>query len=213
MGLLGSGQEASAHVRAMASVRKLDLVKIYSPTKSRRDAFATSYSEILGVEVRSVESPQEAAREVDILVSATNSMTPTVAREWLHPGLHVANVRASELSADVLGVVDKLVVNTREPTAAYTGRGRSEVIPEFVNGDYTPPSTGHADILQVPTLEEVVTGRSEGRMSDAEITCFHNFKGLGVQFAAVGALIYKKACNEGVGMKIDDKLLSQVLHP
>ena len=44
-----------------------------------------------------------------------------------------------------------------------------------------------------PTLAELVAGKTRGRTDAAQKTVFVNLPGLGLQFAAVGAALYKKA--------------------
>ena len=55
------------------------------------------------------------------------------------------------------------------------------------------------DFKQLATLPDLVSGRVDGRKSDAEVTCFINNIGLGFQFAAAGALVYRKAKETGLG--------------
>ena len=213
LGLLGSGWQATGQIEAMATVRKLELVKVYSPTEANREAFANSYCHKLGIEVRSTASAQEAAADVDILVSATNSMTPTITADMVRPGMHITSVRGSEIPLEVLQMADRLVVNTHEPVSAYAMRGWPEEIPEFVNGDYSRPDIGVLDMAQVPELKDVVAGNKPGRESDSEITCFHNYKGLGLQFAALGSIIYAEATSRQLGLTIEDHYFSQTVHP
>jgi ornithine cyclodeaminase/alanine dehydrogenase-like protein (mu-crystallin family) len=48
-----------------------------------------------------------------------------------------------------------------------------------------------------------VLGRVAGRRLDRDITLFLNYTGLGYQFAATGALIYRRAVERGVGRRLD----------
>lgn len=213
MGLLGSGWQAGAQVDAMCAVRPLELIKLYSPTARNREQFAKKYASTHGIEVRAVDTPEEAAADVDILVSATNSMTPTIRPEWVLPGMHITSVRGSEIPLEVLQKVDKLAVNTSEPVTAYPARGWPSEVPEFKNGDYSRPDIGVIDFTKVPELRDVVAGHAEGRSSAGEITCFHNYKGLGLQFAALGSIVYAQAVKQGIGLKIDDDYFTQTVHP
>lgn len=213
LGLLGTGWQATGQIEAMAAVRKLELVKVFSPTAANRDAFAKTYSDKLGIEVRPVATPEEAADGADILASATNSMVPTITPAMVKPGMHVTSVRGSEIPLDVLKAADRLVVNTHDPVKAYPARGWPSQIPEFENGDYSRPDIGVFDITQVPELKDVVAGKAPGRKGVDEVTCFHNYKGLGLQFAAIGAILYKEAQNRQLGHHVEDRLFSQSVHP
>lgn len=213
MGLLGTGWQAEAHLEAMCTVRAFDKVKVYSPTEANRKAFVERFRAKLQVNIVAVDSADEAADGADILVSATNSMTPTIRQEWIRPGMHIASVRGSEIPLSVLDKVDRLVVNTSEPVTAYPARGWPSKVPEFINGDYSRPDIGVFDLSKAPELKDVVAGKSPGRQSDDEITCFHNYKGLGLQFAALGSLVYREARRRKLGRDIEDSFFTQTVHP
>ncbi len=213
MGLLGTGWQATGQIEAMAAVRKLDLVKVFSPTKENREAFAKTYKDKLGIEVKPVATPEEAADGADILAAATNSMVAVITPKLVKPGMHITSVRGSEIPLEVLKDVDRLVVNTHDPVKAYPARGWPSEIPEFENGDYSRPDIGVFDITSAPELKEVVAGRAPGRKSADEVTCFHNYKGLGLQFAAIGAIVYKEARNRQLGLTVEDGYFSQSVHP
>ncbi|MDX1484728.1 MAG: ornithine cyclodeaminase family protein [Alphaproteobacteria bacterium] len=213
LGLIGSGWQATGQIEALAAVRELELVKVYSSTPANREAFAERYSDRLGIEVRPVASPEEAAEGADILASATNSMTPTITNDLLRPGMHITSVRGSEIPLDVLQAVDRLVVNSHDPVSAHAAKGWPSEIPEFVNGDYSRPDIGVFDIAQAPELKSVVAGLVPGREGEEQITCFHNYKGLGLQFAAIGSIVLAEARNRQMGLNVEDHYFSQSVHP
>ncbi|HTI88740.1 MAG TPA: ornithine cyclodeaminase family protein [Alphaproteobacteria bacterium] len=213
LGLLGTGWQAEAHLEAMCAVRDFDLVKVYSPTEANRRDFVERYRKKLNVNIKAVDSDHEAADGADILVSATNSMTPTIRPEWIRPGMHITSVRGSEIPLDVLKKVNRLVLNTAEPVAAYPARGWPSQVPEFTNGDYSRPDIGVFDLSKTPELKDVVAGKAPGRASETEVTCFHNYKGLGLQFAALGSIVYEQAKSRKLGLAIEDRYFTQSVHP
>ena len=213
LGLLGSGWQAGAQLEAMCAVRDLERIKVYSPTAENRAAFAATYTEKLGIPVVAVQSEEEAVSDVDILVSATNSMMPTFRGQWLRAGMHITSVRGSEMPLPVLRAVDRLVVNTAQPVTAYPARGWPSEVPEFENGDYSRPDIGVMDFSKVPELKDLVAGTSPGRQRADEITAFHNYKGLGLQFAALGSIIYREAVARGLGLEVEDRYFTQSVHP
>jgi ornithine cyclodeaminase/alanine dehydrogenase-like protein (mu-crystallin family) len=213
MGIIGSGWQAEAQLEAMCAVRQFDLVKVYSPTERNRRDFVERYRDKLKIDIVAVGDPGEAAGDADILVSATNSMAATIRPEWLRPGMHVTSVRGSEMSTEVLTKADRLVVNTKSLVSVYPARGWPSEVPEFYNGDYSRSDTSVIDYSTVPELKDVVAGLAPGRVSDTEITCFYNFKGLGLQFAAIGSIIYQEAKARGIGLKIEDSYFTQTVHP
>ena len=53
---------------------------------------------------------------------------------------------------------------------------------------------------------EVVAGRGPARSTAAQITFHHNNTGMGIQFAALGALALRRATAAGLGTELDGEL-------
>ena len=173
--------------------------------------FVEHYRKTLDLDIRAVDSPDEAVEGVDILVTATNSVSPTIKPEWLKPSLHLSSINRTELAPAVFGRIERLIVNAREGGKSFTARGCPE-IGGFNQGDRNS-HTGVADVSKVPELKDMVSGKARGRASREEITCFHNYQGLGLQFAAVGSLVYREAVKRKIGLVLDDRYFTQDVHP
>jgi ornithine cyclodeaminase/alanine dehydrogenase-like protein (mu-crystallin family) len=213
MCLFGAGWQAEGHLEAMCAVRQFDRINVYSPTPSSRRRFVERFRAKLQVNIVDVPTPEAAVEGADILISATNSMLPTIRPEWIRPGMHIASVRGSEIPLAVLNKVTRLMVHSTEPVQAFSARGWPSEVPEFTNGDYSRPDVGLFDLSTVPEMKDVVAGKAAGRQSDDEITCFHNYKGLGLQFAVVGNLVYREAVKRKLGHSVDDSFFTQTVHP
>jgi alanine dehydrogenase len=98
LGLLGSGGMARSYLEAIAAVRALKDVRVFSPTQGNREAFAALAREQLGLEVRAVGSAQEAVEGAAIVATATDAMGPTFDPAWVGAGAHVTCVTRRELS-------------------------------------------------------------------------------------------------------------------
>lgn len=94
LGVLGSGLEARMHTLAIAAVRRLQEIRVYSPTPAKRAAFAEDLRAQLGVNVRAVDSPEEAAGGADIVLAAARSYgeKPTLHGDWLEPHATVVSI-------------------------------------------------------------------------------------------------------------------------
>jgi ornithine cyclodeaminase/alanine dehydrogenase-like protein (mu-crystallin family) len=88
LGLLGTGFQAGGQLEAMCVARDFQTIRIYSPTLSNRERFAEHFRKKLGRDIRAVKSPEEAVAGADVLVTATNSISPTIKPEWLAAGMH-----------------------------------------------------------------------------------------------------------------------------
>lgn len=96
---------------------------------------------------------------------------------------------------------------------AYAARGWPENIPEFINGEYSRPDFAVFDMSRSAALKDIIIKKATGRQAQHEITCFHNYKGLGLQFAAIGSIVYAEARKRQLGATIEDRYFSQSVHP
>jgi alanine dehydrogenase len=92
--VLGSGLEARMHTMAIAAVRELEEVRVYSPTPGKRAEFAENVGAELGVRVRPVDSAVQAAGGADIVLAAARSYgeEPILFADWLEPHATVASI-------------------------------------------------------------------------------------------------------------------------
>lgn len=211
LGMLGTGFQAGAQLEAIAAVRPLRHVSVFSPTIENRQRFAEHYRRRLDLDVAAADTPEAAVAGADILVTATNSVSPTIKPEWLMPGMHLSSINRTELPMSVFARIDRLVVNAREGGKSFIARNCPE-IGGFNQADRNA-HTGIADISRVPELKDLVAGKFPGRQAAGEITCFHNYQGLGLQFAAIGAIVYREALRRKIGIVLDDRLFTQTVHP
>jgi thiomorpholine-carboxylate dehydrogenase len=87
LAILGSGVQARSHVEALRIVRNFEEIRVWSPTPEHAQRFA---KEIGGT----ATSAEEAVRDADVIVTATNSKTPVLKGAWLKPGCHVNAIGA-----------------------------------------------------------------------------------------------------------------------
>jgi ornithine cyclodeaminase/alanine dehydrogenase-like protein (mu-crystallin family) len=68
-------------------------------------------------------------------------------------------------------------------------------------------------MARLTTLPEIIAGKAQGRTSDEEVTCFLNNLGMGFQFAAAGAVLYRKAKETGAGHDLPTDWFTEDVHP
>jgi len=88
--------------------------------------------------------------------------------------------------------------------------GTANVAAEHSRGWWNDPRT---KVESFPDLGQVVSGAAPGRERADEITCFVNNVGMGLQFAAAGALVLERARKAGVGHDLPDDWFSEDVHP
>jgi ornithine cyclodeaminase/alanine dehydrogenase-like protein (mu-crystallin family) len=216
IGILGSGWQAGAQLEAMCCVRKIRVIKVFSPTKENRVRFANEMSSRLGVQVSPASTAEEAAKNADILIAATNSLTSVIKGEWLEEGMHITTVRSlSEVDELTVRRCDCIVVNDHHLTDAYIMPGHEDKVPEFATGDYR-----HDEMVDEimnwqnrPVLADVVAGQFIPRRGGKKITCFLNNPGIGIQFAAAAARVLDSAKKNKVGKGIPTDWFLQSVHP
>jgi len=204
MGLFGSGQQAAAQALAMPAVLPLDLIKVYSPNPEHRRDFALRMADECGVDVRAVDDPRAVIEGSDVVVTATNSRSPVFDGRWLEPGMHVETIvgtdqsaSGSEIDHEAVRRADLVVTNLKEQ----------------IQVDRQPKLLWAIEegILSWDTLHDlgdVVAGSAPGRTSPDQITLHDNNTGMGIQFAALGALILQHARAQGIGTELPDELFA-----
>ncbi|HZT07269.1 MAG TPA: ornithine cyclodeaminase family protein [Chloroflexota bacterium] len=191
LGCIGTGHQAETQILAVAQVRKLESIAVYSRDAQRRRAFAEKMTAILEQEVRPVESSSEAVRGRDIVITMTNAAEPVFDGNLLEPGTHVnaagGNVRINR-------ELDEIAV-TRAGTIAVDDREAAML----ESGDLAwPVERGLLSWDKVWELGPIVAGLMPGRRSDDEITLFES-QGIALEDVAAAAIVYERARERGVG--------------
>ena len=156
VGVIGSGAEAQAGLRALASALPVDTARVTSRSDTNRRRFAERMAGELGLPVTPVASPDLAARDADVVYLATNSGGRVVVDPSDLTGVPLVLSIGStmpdqrELPGEVLCRADVLVIDTPDVLeesgdaleAQQLGLDRSRV---RLLGDYladTPKPTG-----------------------------------------------------------------------
>jgi ornithine cyclodeaminase len=148
------------------------------------------------VPVEVADSAEEAVRDADVVVTATNSREPVLEHDWIAAGTHINAVGASTPSARELDIAtvaaSSLFPDSRESLGAEAGEFqlalRESAIPgpEFVKAE----------------LGEVAAGMHPGRVSAEEITLFRSL-GLGIEDLAAAELAVANARERGAGVEVE----------
>ena len=195
LAVIGSGQQARAHVEAIASVRPIERVQLSSRSAEHRAAFARWLRERFSFEVRDCSNAKDAVRDADIVCTVTSSPTPVVEGDWLAPGTHVNAVGACTPNArelDTAAVVRSTLFVDRRESAVNE------------SGDYRLPLAEGAigENAIVAELGDVLLGEHPGRMRADEITVFDSL-GLAVEDLAAGWRVLERALEQGIGTELD----------
>jgi alanine dehydrogenase len=210
VGILGCGWQAGAQLMAACAVRKIASVRCFSPTKDRREAFATEMSTLLGIEVTAVDQPETAIAGSDIAMCASNSLDPIFFERWIEPGMHLSSIKLPEIEVSAITRADRLALHVHEQKPIHVSARNLPLAKEANEHGW---SDRGIDFDKLPTIPDLITGRAQGRQSDHEVTCFLNNIGLGYQFAAAGAVVYRKAKGSGLGHELPTEWFTEDVHP
>jgi alanine dehydrogenase len=210
VGILGCGWQAGAQLMAACAVRKIASVRCFSPTKDRREAFATEMSTLLGIEVTAVDQPETAIAGSDIAMCASNSLDPIFFERWIEPGMHLSSIKLPEIEVSAITRADRLALHVHEQKPIHVSARNLPLAKEANEHGW---SDRGIDFDKLPTIPDLITGRAQGRQSDHEVTCFLNNIGLGYQFAAAGAVVLRKAKGSGLGHELPTEWFTEDVHP
>jgi ornithine cyclodeaminase/alanine dehydrogenase-like protein (mu-crystallin family) len=212
LALIGSGWQAGTQLAAALAVRKFREVRVYSPRRETRDAFVAESKKLHDVDIRAVDSADACVDGADVIAAATSSMVRVIEPGWLKPGVHISTIKTQEVDGEVLNRCDRVVLSNRRQTKHFDNvmKDTPNVKAESAGGWW---NDGSVRVERFPDLADVLSGRAQGRQSDKEITGFMNNVGTGLQFAAAGAYVLKKARAERVGTELPDDWFSEDVHP
>ncbi|MGC0343540.1 ornithine cyclodeaminase family protein [Streptomyces sp. SLBN-8D4] len=178
LAVFGTGHQAAYEVRAVSRVRAVGAVLVVGRTAERAERTAAALA-AQGHEARAVSAVEACAR-ADVIVTATTARAdtpPLFEASWIRPGTHL-----SCMGADAPG--------KRELPPELFPRARvfcdlPEQARRMGESQHAP-----ADTVLTP-LGDVLTGRTEGRTADGDITVFDS-SGIGGQDLYLGLALLEK---------------------
>ncbi len=190
--VIGSGFEARNHVRALAAVRDLKEVTVYSPRSSSRARFVTELAD-LSAPIAAAESAESAVADASLVICAARSRdeSPTLHGDWLRPGVTVVSIGSTlpeqrEVDPVVLDRADLIVADVVDEVLKDTG----DLIAAREAGLDVAPKT--------VALADLIGGRHAGRTEPGQIVLYKSV-GSAVQDLAVAAMCAENAGRLGLG--------------
>jgi len=215
LGLFGTGKQAATALEAVACVRPIARVQVYSPTEAHLRDFVQRMNRAnfrSGMEVVAVKDARAVLAGADVICCATNSMAALFDGDWLEDGQMVVTIansdvtnKRSEVDRRTFERANAIVVNDWETVV---DNKQSELLDLVESGAVARD--------KVVELGDVVLGNAPLRQpprgdSGNGILYFKNNAGLAIQFAAAGALLYRKALAQGVEKSIPREWLGSDL--
>ncbi len=195
VGIYGTGWQAESQLMAVCAVRQIKSITAYSRNREHREAFARKMTSLLRVEVIPADSPEDAARENSIIITATSAREPVLKGEWIEPGTHLNVVGSNflakaEVDVETIRRARIIVVDSIEQSRIESG----DLLPAIERGVISWES--------VTELGRIVAGRDPGRTGDEDITLFKS-NGIALEDISTALRVYNLARERGIGESID----------
>jgi len=192
--IFGSGWQARGQLEALAAVRRLERVKVFSRTAEKVARFCEKMCSKLSLDVVPATSPDDAVKGSDIVVTITTSATPVFDGESLAPGTHVNaagsnSLLRQEIDETTVRRANPVVVDSRPSAMKEAG----DLLPALEKGRM------HAGALT--ELGEVIAGIRPGRTSRDQITLFES-QGMAMLDLIIAAELVRLARERGIGEDI-----------
>lgn len=187
--ILGTGEQAAAHLQAITRVRKIEEIRIWGRDFSRAGALAQGDGR-----ATAVRDLAAAIAGCDILCTVTSSAMPLVSLPLLSPGTHINAVGAShaaamEIAPDVLASCSVFI------DFEASARDQAGEIIRAVEAGHV------SEQVYKNEIGRVLCGDLAGRQSDREITLYKSL-GVAAQDLVAARLAYTRASAEGIGTKL-----------
>ncbi len=192
--VIGTGIQARLQIEALSKVRDFQVLKVWGRSPATVKRYVQDMRQKLAAEIVPVDSRKEAVENSEVLVTATPSTSPLVKTEWVGKGMHITAVGSDspekqELETGVLGVADKIVVDSIEQCVRL-----GEVHHTIEDGTISVDDI-HAE------LGEILLGQKRGREKEEEITVC-DLTGIAAQDVVTSQLVYERALKAKIGSYI-----------
>jgi len=194
--VLGSAIHAESQLKAVATVRDLTQVWVFSPTSAHRQAFAEKLGQELKIPVKAVSSAEEAVENADIVITATNSPAPVFDGSRLREGTHITSIAngdktrtRQEIDETTIQRADLIFVTSTETLCVNESDIFRAVRDRTISWE------------RVHEISNLLLGTLTGRTDDRQITLF-KLQGTGIMDVAIGLRALEKLKNSELAQRL-----------
>jgi ornithine cyclodeaminase len=192
LAIIGSGKQALTQAAAVAAVRRLRRIRVFSPTPAKRSAFAEKLrSAFPGTEIRVANLAASATDGASIITLITRAREPVINSSMVARGAHVNAAGAitkerREFSQDLFPRATLVAVDTLPATRALSA--------EFI--DWCDGKCG-GDWTRVQPISAIVAA-ARPRPAGTDLSLFKPM-GMGISDVSLGIEIVRRAEASGTG--------------
>jgi ornithine cyclodeaminase len=162
---------------------------------------------VTNLNITPVQSPEEAVRGVDIVLTATNASVPVFDGNWLEPGQHVTTIVGSNVGLVKGGFTAAKRREIDDSTLARSHVHGIVSVQQALQDEqadiFDPVQRGVIKWEQLIEIGEILAGKKEGRTKAEQITFYKNNAGQGVADVALGAKVLENIHKRKTGRKLD----------
>jgi ornithine cyclodeaminase len=200
LAVCGTGRQAVTQVAAVHAAIGLKRLRVWSPTKERREAFAGRMRADFGIQVVVAPTARDCLKDAPVVTSVTLARQPFIEASMLAKGAHFNAVGAivperSEFAADVFSRCDLIAVDSVE--------GVRKLSREFIDHF----GSGNSSWDSVKPLSAIIAA-GKGRPPGADLTLFKAM-GMGLSDLAMGAELIARAKAAGIGLPLPQRVRAQ----
>lgn len=181
MALLGYGEQAETHARAVPKVCKIEAITVWGRSRERAHAFAERMQAELAIPIAATETAQEAVRQADIICTVSAAAEPILKAEWVRAGTHLNVVGSSY--AGPAEIDNSLVARSR-----FIADSREGVLQQGAEFLRAKQAGLIDDDHIVGEIGQVLSGEIPGRRSSEEITIYKSLGHVVQDLASAWAL-------------------------
>jgi ornithine cyclodeaminase/alanine dehydrogenase-like protein (mu-crystallin family) len=193
LALLGYGEQALTHARAIGRVRGIRRIRVWGRHASRAKALARRLSQDLGVAAAAAATCADAVRDADIVCAVTAAAEPILLSADVPDGAHVNLVGASTAAFreadDALVARGRLFADHREGVLRQGGEVLHAIAAGLIGEDHVLGEIG-----------EVMAGDKAGRLTANDVTIYKSL-GSVVQDLAAGWWVHQRATALDLGLE------------
>ncbi len=194
LAIIGTGKQAITQVAAVAAVRPLRRVRVFSPNPAHRAQFIERLTSELHVDVVDADSVAQAVDGAPIVTLVTRATQPFLTADMMARGSHINAVGAitperAEFASEIFARCDAVVVDS-VPSAQKLSRELMEYY-----------GAGKGEWARVVALSALVANQA-ARRAGADLTLFKAM-GMGIADLSLGIEVYNRAVRQGVGRRFE----------
>jgi ornithine cyclodeaminase/alanine dehydrogenase-like protein (mu-crystallin family) len=192
LAILGYGEQALEHARAMVHVRPVTDIRIWGRSPERAGVLARRLEDELEPPVRVAASAREAVEGAGLICTVSAAHEPILVGDWVEEGAHVNLVGSSRDGPrevdDALVVRGRLFADHREGALRQGAEVRHAIAAGMIGEDHVLGEIG-----------EVMAGAKAGRLTPKDVTLYKSLGAI-VQDLYAGWFIYGLAAAQGLGV-------------